>query len=86
MPKGKFTEEAGSAGPVLISRIVKLHYNWKYTFLRPTVKQIIERYDTKFCPAVAARKIAAAAAFTAAVSAAAAAASAAASSSAPSPP
>jgi len=33
---GKFCEEAPSAGPTLLQRIVKLHYNWKYIFLRPT--------------------------------------------------
>jgi len=27
---------------------VKLHYNWKYLFLRPTMAQIIERYNFKF--------------------------------------
>ena len=42
---GKFTDEAKHSGPVLISRMVKLHYNWKYIFLRPTVKQVIERYN-----------------------------------------
>ena len=45
---GKFTEEAGSAGPILISRIVKLHYNWKYAFLRPSMDEIIEHYHAKF--------------------------------------
>jgi len=40
---GKFTAEAPSTGSELLSRIVKLHYNWKYLFLRPTMSQIIER-------------------------------------------
>ena len=45
---GKFTEEAGSAGHKLISRIVRLHYNWKYPFLRPTTQQVCNRYMAKF--------------------------------------
>jgi len=31
---GKFTAEALSTGAELLSRMVKLHYNWKYFFLR----------------------------------------------------
>ena len=42
---GKFTDEAKSAGPTLSSRIVKLHYNWKYKLLRPTMKAVIARYN-----------------------------------------
>ena len=45
---GKFTEEAKSAGSTLLERIVKLHYNWKYSFLRPTVAQVVERYNRKW--------------------------------------
>jgi len=45
---GKFTAEAPSTGAELLSRMVKLHYNWKYLFLRPTMSQIIERYNLKF--------------------------------------
>ena len=33
---GKFTQEAKSAGHMLLSRMVRLHYNWKYPFLRHT--------------------------------------------------
>lgn len=61
---GKFTDEAGSAGHRLISRMVKIHYNWKYTFLQPTSKQIIDRYNQKFRPSVYAKMVAAAAAST----------------------
>ena len=28
--------------------MVKLHYNWKYLFLRPTMAKINERYNLKF--------------------------------------
>ena len=40
-------------GSELLSRIVKLHYNWKYIFLCSTIKQIVERYNTKFGHAAA---------------------------------
>jgi len=59
---GKFTEEAKSAGHVLLSRIIRLHYNYNYPFLRPTLKQVKERYDAKFRPTVLQRARAAAAA------------------------
>ena len=45
---GKFTSEAPSTGAKLLQRMVKLHYNWKYTFLRPSLAKIIERYNLKF--------------------------------------
>ena len=51
---GKFTEEAKSAGHMLLSRMVRLHYNWKYPFLQPSIKEIIERYNVKFRPTKAA--------------------------------
>ena len=35
---------------MLLSRIVKLHYNWKYLFLRPTIQEIVDRYNAKFRP------------------------------------
>ena len=44
-----------------LSRIVKLHYNFKYEFLRPDKDKIIQRYNDKFRPTVVARKEAAAA-------------------------
>ena len=40
--------QAESTGPQLLQRIVRLHYNWKYAFLRPTNKAVCERYKTKF--------------------------------------
>ena len=47
---GKFTSEAPSTGAKLLQRMVKLHYNWKYPFLRPTMEKIIGRYNLKFRP------------------------------------
>ena len=47
---GKFTTEAPSVGAKLLQRMVKLNNNWKYTFLRPTLAKIIERYNLKFKP------------------------------------
>ena len=67
---GKFTKEAKSAGHVLTSHMVKLHYNWKYEFLRPTVKEIIARYNKKFRPTVHTKLVAAASAAAAAAMAA----------------
>ena len=69
---GKFTGEVKSTAPKLISRMVKLHYNWKYEFLRLTIKEIIERYNQKFRPTVHAKLVAAAARTAAAAAAAAA--------------
>ena len=37
---GKFMEEASSAGHVLLRRMIKLHYNLKYIFIRPTVEEV----------------------------------------------
>ena len=61
---GKFTSEAGSVGHVLLSRMVKLHYNWKYIFLRPTIKEVVDLYNKKFRPTVYAKLLAAAKATT----------------------
>ena len=47
---GKFTEEARSSGPVLLRQMARLHYNWKYSFLRPTTKEVVERYNAKHHP------------------------------------
>ena len=77
-PNLSAAEEAGSAGPVLIACMVKVHYNWKYIYLRPTVKQVIERYNKKFRPTMYAKMQAAATASAAAAAAAAVAAAAAA--------
>ena len=45
---GKFMEEASSAGHVqLLRRMIKLHYNWKYFFIRPTVEEVCARYLAK---------------------------------------
>ena len=65
---GKFTDEAKSAGPKLVSRVTKLHYDWKYDFLYPTNKQVVDRYNQTFRPTVYARLVAAAAASSSAAS------------------
>ena len=39
---------SGACLTKLLQRMVKLHYNWKYTFLRPSLAKIIERYNLKF--------------------------------------
>ena len=44
---GKFTEEAKSARPVFLRVMIKLHYNWKYAFLRPSNKEVTDRYSQK---------------------------------------
>ena len=44
---GKFTDEASSAGHVLLRRMVKLHYNWKYKFVRPNVEEVCARHKIK---------------------------------------
>ena len=70
---GKFTQEAKTAQPVLLQRMIKLHYNWKYAFLRPTIEQVCKRYKAKFgtaAPGTAATPDAAAAAAPAAATAA----------------
>ena len=45
---GKFTEEAKSAQADLLQRMIKMHYNWKYPFLRPTIEEVCKRYKEKF--------------------------------------
>ena len=45
---GKFTAEVPWTGAELLSRMVKLHYNWKYLFLHPTMSKMTERYNLKF--------------------------------------
>ena len=60
---GKFTQEAKSAGHMLLSRMVRLHYNWKYLFLRPTIEEVVKRYLEKFHKKEAAAPVACAAAF-----------------------
>jgi hypothetical protein len=45
---GKFTEEAKFVGPKLLQCMVKLHYNWKYAFLRPTIEEVCTRYTAQF--------------------------------------
>ena len=34
-------------GHVLLRRMVKLHYNWKYKFVRPTVEEVCAPYKIK---------------------------------------
>lgn len=45
---GKYTEEAKSAGPQTLQRKVKLHYGWRYEFIRPSVKEVVKRYNEKW--------------------------------------
>jgi len=40
----KFMDEAASAGHTTLRRMVKLHYNFKYRFIRPTVDEVCARY------------------------------------------
>lgn len=40
--------QAKSVGPAILKRMVKLHYNWKYVFLRPSIEKIVKRYKLKF--------------------------------------
>ena len=42
--------KAPLVGATLLERMIKLHYNWKHVFLRPTMKEIIKRYNEKFRP------------------------------------
>ena len=70
---GKFTEEAPSGGELLLSYLIKLHYNWRYSFLQPSNQEIIDRYNIKFRPTFVARRAATASAAAATASAAAAA-------------
>jgi hypothetical protein len=30
--------------------VARLHYNWKYEFLRPTVKAVVDRYNRQHHP------------------------------------
>ena len=59
-PAGKFTEEAKNIGDKLLERMIKLHFNWKYEFLPPTVEQVMARYKQKWAGAFAAAAAAAA--------------------------
>lgn len=45
---GKFSKEALSVSPKLMERMCKLHYNWKYEFLRPSIDEVVKRYKDKF--------------------------------------
>jgi hypothetical protein len=45
---GKFTEEAHTCSDELLRRVVRLHYNWKYPFLRPSIDTVVKRYLIKF--------------------------------------
>ena len=45
---GNFMEQGGTSGSTLLERMVKLHYNWKYEFVRPTLEEVVDRYHEKF--------------------------------------
>ena len=40
----KLSDEAQMLGDDMLAAYVFDHYNWKYTFLRPTVNEIVEAY------------------------------------------
>ena len=40
--------QATNTGPVLLKRIIKLHCNWSYPFLRPSVLEVVKRYGEKW--------------------------------------
>jgi len=44
---GQFTEEARTASAKLLRQVVKLHYNYKYPFLRIPVQTVVKRYLEK---------------------------------------
>ena len=45
---GNFMEQGSTSGSTLLQRMIKLHYNWKYEFVRPTLKEVVDRYHEKF--------------------------------------
>ena len=45
---GKFTQEASTVSPTFLRRLMKLHYNWRYTFLQVSIKEVVKRYLEKF--------------------------------------
>ena len=44
---------------MLLRRMVKLHYNWKYKFVRPTVEEVCARHKIKHAQGGGARQVAA---------------------------
>ena len=44
---GKFMEEAPSTGSVLLRQLIRCHYNYRYWFLRPSLKQVKDRYTQR---------------------------------------
>ena len=47
---GKFMEEAPSAGAKLLRMMVRCHTNYGYWFLRPTIEEVVARYNQKHHP------------------------------------
>ena len=47
---GKFMEEAPSAGAALLRMLVRCHVNYGYWFIRPTIAEVIARYNQKHHP------------------------------------
>jgi len=41
-------EQGSTSGSTLLQRMIKLHYNWKYEFVRPTLEEVVDRYHEKF--------------------------------------
>ena len=49
---GKFSKDAEKSSADLLRRVVRLHYAWKYSFLRAPVAEIVNRYNAKYHPAL----------------------------------
>ena len=49
---GKFSKGAEKSSADLLRRVVRLHYAWKYSFLRAPVAEIVNRYNAKYHPAL----------------------------------
>ena len=47
---GKFMEEAPSAGATLLRMMVRCNVNYQYWFIRPTLAEVIARYNLKHHP------------------------------------
>jgi hypothetical protein len=43
-------EEAQSSGAKLLSMIVRCHYLYKYWFIRPSIEDVVKRYNEKHHP------------------------------------
>jgi hypothetical protein len=55
---GKFMEAGSNTGPKTLKRIIKLHYNWKYSFLQPSLEEVTARYNLKWPRGKASKNVA----------------------------